>query len=60
MGGPVLSWRPTYSGPRMAGRGVDISKVQQLGPRGAARFSLAFFEEQDGNTWAIQEAKRLG
>jgi hypothetical protein len=44
----------------MAGRGVDISKVQQLGPRGAARFSLAFFEEQDGNTWAIQEVKRLG
>jgi catechol 2,3-dioxygenase-like lactoylglutathione lyase family enzyme len=39
----------------MAGRGVEISEVQQLGPEGAPGSRFCFFEDLDGNMWAVQE-----
>ncbi len=39
----------------MAGRGVPIGEVQQLGPEGAPGSRFAFFEDPDGNMWAVQE-----
>ena len=39
----------------MAERGVPIGEVQQLGPEGAPGSRFAFFEDPDGNMWAIQE-----
>jgi catechol 2,3-dioxygenase-like lactoylglutathione lyase family enzyme len=41
----------------LAGRGVPISDVRQLGPEGARGSRFAFFDDPDGNTWAIQELK---
>jgi catechol 2,3-dioxygenase-like lactoylglutathione lyase family enzyme len=41
----------------LAGRGVQISEVQQLGPEGARGSRFAFFDDLDGNTWALQELK---
>jgi catechol 2,3-dioxygenase-like lactoylglutathione lyase family enzyme len=41
----------------LAGRGVGISDVQQLGPEGARGSRFAFFDDLDGNTWAIQELR---
>jgi catechol 2,3-dioxygenase-like lactoylglutathione lyase family enzyme len=43
---------------RLAGRGVGISEIQQLGPEGTPGSRFAFFEDPDGNTWAVQELKR--
>ena len=43
---------------QLAGRGVGISEVQQLGPEGTPGSRFAFFEDPDGNTWAVQELKR--
>jgi catechol 2,3-dioxygenase-like lactoylglutathione lyase family enzyme len=42
----------------LAGRGVGISGVQQLGPEGTPGSRFCFFEDPDGNTWAVQELKR--
>jgi catechol 2,3-dioxygenase-like lactoylglutathione lyase family enzyme len=42
----------------LAGRGVGISDIQQLGPEGAPGSRFAFFDDPDGNTWAIQEFRR--
>jgi catechol 2,3-dioxygenase-like lactoylglutathione lyase family enzyme len=42
----------------LAGRGVPISPVQQLGPEGAPGSRFAFFTDPDGNGWAVQELKR--
>ena len=42
----------------MAGRGVPISDVQQLGPEGMQGSRFAFFGDPDGNGWAVQEIKR--
>ncbi len=39
----------------MAERGVPIGDVQQLGPEGAPGSRFCFFEDPDGNMWAIQE-----
>jgi catechol 2,3-dioxygenase-like lactoylglutathione lyase family enzyme len=39
----------------MAERGVPIGEVQQLGPEGTPGSRFAFFEDPDGNMWAIQE-----
>ena len=39
----------------MAERGVPIGEVQQLGPEGAPGSRFCFFEDPDGNTWAVQE-----
>jgi catechol 2,3-dioxygenase-like lactoylglutathione lyase family enzyme len=42
----------------LAGRGVGVSDVQQLGPEGSPGSRFLFFEDPDGNTWAVQELKR--
>ena len=42
----------------LAGRGVAVGDVQQLGPEGAPGSRFVFFEDPDGNGWAIQELKR--
>ena len=39
----------------LAARGVPISDVQQLGSEGAPGSRFAFFEDPDGNMWAVQE-----
>ena len=39
----------------LAGRGVPVGEVQQLGPEGAPGSRFCFFEDPDGNGWAIQE-----
>ena len=44
----------------LAGRGVPVGQVQQLGPEGAPCSRFLFFEDPDGNGWAVQELKRLG
>ena len=42
----------------LAGRGVDITEVQQLGPEGMNGSRFAFFSDPDGNAWSVQEIKR--
>jgi catechol 2,3-dioxygenase-like lactoylglutathione lyase family enzyme len=42
----------------LAGRGVGVSDVQQLGPEGSPGSRFLFFEDPDGNMWAVQELKR--
>jgi catechol 2,3-dioxygenase-like lactoylglutathione lyase family enzyme len=42
----------------LAGRGVGISDVHQMGPEGSPGSRYCFFEDPDGNMWAIQEYKR--
>jgi catechol 2,3-dioxygenase-like lactoylglutathione lyase family enzyme len=42
----------------LAGRGVRISGVQQLGPEGTPGSRFAFFSDPDGNGWSLQEIKR--
>lgn len=39
----------------LAGRGVAVSDVQQLGPAGSPGSRFVFFDDPDGNGWAIQE-----
>jgi catechol 2,3-dioxygenase-like lactoylglutathione lyase family enzyme len=39
----------------MAERGVPVGEVQQLGPEGAPGSRFCFFEDPDGNLWAVQE-----
>ena len=42
----------------LAERGVGVGDVQQLGPEGAPGSRFLFFEDPDGNGWAVQELKR--
>jgi catechol 2,3-dioxygenase-like lactoylglutathione lyase family enzyme len=42
----------------LAGRGVGVSEVQQLGPQGSPGSRFMFFQDPDGNGWAVQELKR--
>jgi catechol 2,3-dioxygenase-like lactoylglutathione lyase family enzyme len=42
----------------LAGRGVAVGDVQQLGPEGTPGSRFLFFEDPDGNGWAVQELKR--
>jgi catechol 2,3-dioxygenase-like lactoylglutathione lyase family enzyme len=42
----------------LAGRGVGISGAQQMGPEGTPGSRYCFFEDPDGNMWAVQEYKR--
>lgn len=42
----------------LAGRGVGISDVQQMGPGGTPGSRYCFFEDLDRNMWAVQEYKR--
>ena len=39
----------------MADRGVPVGEVQQMGPEGSPGSRFCFFEDPDGNGWAIQE-----
>ncbi len=39
----------------LAGRGVDITKVQQLGPQRTPGSRFNFFADPDGSGWAVQE-----
>jgi catechol 2,3-dioxygenase-like lactoylglutathione lyase family enzyme len=43
---------------QLAGRGVAVSDVQQLGPEGTPGSRFVFFDDPDGNTWAVQELRR--
>jgi catechol 2,3-dioxygenase-like lactoylglutathione lyase family enzyme len=42
----------------LAGNGVEITDVQQLGPEGSPGSRFAFFADPDGNGWSLQEIKR--
>jgi catechol 2,3-dioxygenase-like lactoylglutathione lyase family enzyme len=42
----------------LAGRGVDVSEIQLLGPEGTPGSRYCFFDDPDGNGWAVQEIKR--
>jgi catechol 2,3-dioxygenase-like lactoylglutathione lyase family enzyme len=42
----------------LAGRGVGVGDVQQLGPEGSPGSRFLFFEDPDGNMWSVQEIKR--
>jgi catechol 2,3-dioxygenase-like lactoylglutathione lyase family enzyme len=39
----------------LADRGVPVGEVQQLGPEGAPGSRFCFFDDLDGNMWAVQE-----
>jgi predicted enzyme related to lactoylglutathione lyase len=39
----------------LAGRGVPVSEVQQIGPEGTPGSRYCFFQDPDGNGWAVQE-----
>jgi catechol 2,3-dioxygenase-like lactoylglutathione lyase family enzyme len=42
----------------LAGNGVEITDVKQLGPEGSPGSRFAFFSDPDGNGWSLQEIKR--
>lgn len=39
----------------LAGRGVPVGDVVQLGPEGSPGSRFLFFDDPDGNGWAVQE-----
>ena len=43
---------------QLAGRGVGVSEVQQLGPEGTPGSRFLFFDDPDGNTWAVQQVRK--
>ena len=40
---------------QLAGRGVGVSEIQQLGPEGTPGSRFVFFDDPDGNTWTLQQ-----
>ena len=42
----------------LAGRGVPIGDVVQMGPEGAPGSRFAFFDDPDGNGWSLHEFRR--
>jgi catechol 2,3-dioxygenase-like lactoylglutathione lyase family enzyme len=42
----------------LASRGVPVGEVQQLGPEGSPGSRFLFFQDPDGNGWAVQELRR--
>jgi catechol 2,3-dioxygenase-like lactoylglutathione lyase family enzyme len=42
----------------LAGRGVPVGDVQQMGPEGTPESRYVFFPDPDGNLWAVQEYRR--
>jgi predicted enzyme related to lactoylglutathione lyase len=42
----------------LAARGVAISDVQQMGPEDTPGSRYCFFQDPDGNMWAVQQYKR--
>lgn len=43
---------------QLLGRGVPVGEVQLLGPEGTPGSRYCFFDDPDGNGWAVQELKR--
>jgi catechol 2,3-dioxygenase-like lactoylglutathione lyase family enzyme len=41
----------------LAGRGIDTGEIQELGPPGSAGYRFVFFNDPDGNGWAVQEIR---
>jgi catechol 2,3-dioxygenase-like lactoylglutathione lyase family enzyme len=41
----------------LSGRGVELGEVQTLGPPGSGGFKFVFFNDPDGNGWAVQEIR---
>lgn len=39
-------------------RGVDVTEVQQIDPRDGGTF--VYFDDPDGNSWAVQEIRARG
>ncbi|WP_327085139.1 glyoxalase superfamily protein [Nonomuraea sp. NBC_01738] len=39
----------------LVARGVEVSEVQDLSAPGKPTVSYAYFEDPDGNTWALQQ-----
>jgi catechol 2,3-dioxygenase-like lactoylglutathione lyase family enzyme len=44
----------------LSGRGVEVGEIQELGRPGRPGFRFMFFEDPDGNGWAIQELRNRG
>jgi catechol 2,3-dioxygenase-like lactoylglutathione lyase family enzyme len=41
----------------LSGRGVELGEVQELGQPGRPGFKFVFFNDPDGNGWAVQEIR---
>jgi catechol 2,3-dioxygenase-like lactoylglutathione lyase family enzyme len=41
----------------LSGRGLELGEVQELGPPGRPGFKFVFFNDPDGNGWAVQEIR---
>jgi catechol 2,3-dioxygenase-like lactoylglutathione lyase family enzyme len=41
----------------LSGRGVELGEVQELGPPDSVGFKFVFFNDPDGNGWAVQEIR---
>jgi catechol 2,3-dioxygenase-like lactoylglutathione lyase family enzyme len=44
----------------LAGRGVEVSEVEEMGRPGRPGFKFVFFSDPDGNAWAVQELAPRG
>ena len=42
----------------LSGRGVELGEVQTLGSPDREGFKFVFFNDPDGNGWAVQEIRR--
>ena len=49
---------PTMRVVQLTPPGSACSVVEQLGPEGTPASRYCFFDDLDGNTWAVQEYKR--
>ena len=45
---------------QLAEAGVEVSDVQQMGPEGTPGSRFVFFDDPDGNNWAVQEYRAEG
>jgi catechol 2,3-dioxygenase-like lactoylglutathione lyase family enzyme len=45
----------TYS--ELAGRGIELSEIEELGRPRRPSFKFAYFDDPDGNGWVVQEIK---
>ena len=42
----------------LAGRGVEVGEIKEMGRPGRPGFKFIFFSDPDGNGWAVQELPR--
>ena len=42
----------------LSGRGVEVGEVQELGPPDSGSYKFLFFNDPDGNGWAVQEIRQ--